>query len=138
MSTNHAVLWLDHTEAHIIHFTVDSSQTEHVRTTSDRPHLHVKSGHAGSGRAPENTRYFEAVTTALHDSREILLMGPGNEKDEFMKYVSKHHRDLSLRIVATLAADHPTDPQLLAFARKYFVKVDGMNGDPVAALRHGD
>jgi len=138
MSTNHVVVWLDHAEAHIIHFTVDSSLAEHVRTTSTRPHLHVKSGHAGSGRAPENARYFEDVTTALQDSKEILLMGPGSEKDEFMKYVAKHHKPLSQRIVATLAADHPTDPQLLAFARKYFVKADEMNIDPVAALRHDD
>ena len=135
MSTNHAVVWMDHVEAHIIHFTVDSSAVEIVLTHSTHPHLHIKAGHVGAGRAPESTAYFEEIVKALDDTHEILLMGPSNEKDEFMKYVAKHHRTTGEKIVATLTADHPTDPQLLAFARKYFAKKDRMNEDPVAALK---
>ena len=31
---------------------------------------------------------------------------------------------------AVVWMDHPTDPQLIALARKYFVKFDKMAGDP--------
>jgi hypothetical protein len=31
--------------------------------------------------------------------------------------------------VGVETVDHPTDPQLLAFAKKYFLKVDNMRGD---------
>jgi stalled ribosome rescue protein Dom34 len=136
MSSHHAVIWLDHVEAHVIHFTVDTAQEEVVKAHSTHPHLHVKAGTLGSGRAPENTRYFEEIIGALHDSIEILLMGPGNEKDEFMKYIAKHHKPVAEKIIAALKDDHPTDPQLLAFARKYFVKSDRMSMDPVEASGH--
>lgn len=136
MSSHHAVVWLDHVEAHVIHFTVDTSEAEVVKTHSTHPHLHVKAGNNGSGHAAESARYFEDVIAALHDSIEILLMGPGNEKNEFMKYLGTHHKPVAQKIVATLTDDHPSDAQLLAFARKYFVKLDRMNMDPVESLRH--
>ena len=138
MSTTHAVVWMDHVEAHVIHFTVDTSEVDVVKTHSTHPHLHVKSGQVGSGRAPENAEYFETIVKALHESKEILLMGPANEKTAFMKYLAKHHRLLSEKIVATINADHPTDPQLLAYARKYFVKSDRMNVDPVETVKRDD
>jgi len=137
MSSHHAVIWLDHVEAHIIHFTVDTAEEEVVKAHSTHPHLHVKAGNIGSGRALENARYFEGIITALRDSIEILLMGPGSEKDEFMKYLGKHHKPVAEKIIAALKSDHPTDPQLLAFARKYFVKLDRMNMDPVEQMRAG-
>ena len=62
-------------------------------------------------------------------------MGPDSAKDEFMKYAEKFNRPISEKIVATLTDEHPTDPQLLAFARKYFVNLDWMNMIPLAALR---
>jgi len=127
---------MDHAQAHIIHFAVDTSSVEIVWTHSKHPHLHIKAGRGGTGRAPESTAYFDEIVKALGDTHEILLMGPSNEKDEFMRYIAKHHFKFSERIVATLTADHPTDPQLLAFARKYFVKMDRMNEDPGAAFRH--
>ena len=136
MLTHHTVVWLDHVEAHVIHFTVDSSQQETVRAHSAHPHLHVKAGHAGNGNIPENVRYFSAIIETLHESIEILLMGPGSEKEEFMKYARRHQRPVAEKIVATITDDHPTDPQLLAFARKYFLRLDKMNMDPIEALRH--
>jgi stalled ribosome rescue protein Dom34 len=136
MTTHHAVIWLDHAEAHIIHFTVNTAEKEVVKTHSTHPHLHVLSGNVGSGRVPVNGRYFEDIINSLHDSIEILLMGPGNEKDEFMKYVKLHHKPVAEKIVATLTDDHPTDLQLLAFARKYFVKLDKINMNPVNGLKH--
>jgi len=134
MLTHHTVVWLDHVEARIIHFTVDSSEEKIVKSTSTHPHLHVKSGHVGGGRSAENTDYFKKILETLHESVEILLMGPGNEKNELMKYAKTHQHLIAEKIVATLTADHPTDPQLLAFAKKYFVARDRMNADPVEAL----
>jgi len=136
ITSHHTVIWLDHVEAHIIHFTVNTADKEVVRTHTAHPHLHVKSGNVGSGRVAENTRYFEDIINALYDSIEILLMGPGTEKNEFMKYVKMHHKQVAENIVATLTDDHPTDLQLLAFARKYFVKLDKINMDPADGSKH--
>jgi stalled ribosome rescue protein Dom34 len=124
MSSNHVVVWLDHAEAHIIHFTRDASEVETVRTHSTHPHLHIKSGVTGSGRAPENAQYFDDVAKVINDSLEILVVGPGFEKFVFVKYLLKHHHDLVDKIISVESIDHPSDGQLLAYARKYFIRAD--------------
>ena len=133
MLSHHSVIWIDHFEAHIIHFDVDSSQQGTVN--AQPTHLHMHSDSAGNHGVADNARFFNKIIDALHDSIEILLMGPDSAKDEFMKYAEKFNRPLSEKIVATLTDEHPTDPQLLAFARKYFVNLDWMNMIPLAALR---
>jgi hypothetical protein len=40
MSTNHVVAWLDHAEAHVIHFTPETSDSKVIKTHSGQPHLH--------------------------------------------------------------------------------------------------
>lgn len=124
MSTNHVVVWLDHAEAHVIHFTRDASETETIKTHSTHRHLHSKSGTIGSGHAAENTQYFNDIADALKGSLEILIVGPGNEKLALLKHLQKHQHDLSEKVFGVETVDHPSSGQLLAYARKYFVKAD--------------
>lgn len=126
MHTQHVVVWLDHTEAHVIHFNRDASEAEHIKS-SGKPHLHVKAGgNGGSGHAAEDKHYLEAVTNAVKDAEAILVVGPGSEKLALVKYMMKHHHTVADKVVAVESSDHPTDGQLLAHARKYFVASDRM------------
>jgi len=51
----------------------------------------------------------------------VLLVGPGVAKNHFVSYLEEHHqKKLANRIVGTEAMDHPSDAQIVAFARKYF------------------
>jgi hypothetical protein len=124
MVTNHVVAWLDHKEAHVIHFTPEASENEVIKTHSTHPHLHTKSGAPGSGHSPESTQYFNDIANALKGSLEILIVGPGNEKLALLKHMQKHQHDLAEKVVSVETVDHPTNGQLLAYARKYFVKAD--------------
>lgn len=124
MSTNHVVAWIDHAEAHIIHFTPESSEKEVIKTQSTHPHLHTKSGIPGSGHAAENASYFNDIANALKGSLEILVVGPGQEKLSFLKHLQKHQHDLAEKVLSVETVDHPSDGQLLAYARKYFAKAD--------------
>jgi len=126
MSFNHVVVWLDHVQAHVIHFNQEASETEHLKTHSTHPHLHGKSGAPGSGHAAENTRYFDDIAAALKNSLEILIIGPGSEKLELMKHLAKHHAQIAEKVLSAESVDHPSDPQILAYARKYFAKADRM------------
>ena len=126
MSFNHVVVWLDHAEAHVIHFNRDASESELLKTHSTHPHLHAKSGHLGSGRAAENAPYFDDIAAAVKDSSEILIIGPGSEKLELMKRLSKHHPQVAEKVLSVESVDHPSDGQILAYARKYFAKADRM------------
>lgn len=127
MSTNHVVVWLDHQEAHVIHFTPHAADDEVIKTHSRHPHIHTKSGAPGSGHAQENTQYFNDIATALKDAREILIVGPGQEKLALLKHFQQHQHDLADKVFSVETVDHPTNGQLLAYAKKYFAKADLMH-----------
>jgi stalled ribosome rescue protein Dom34 len=120
---NHAVVWVDQTEAHVIHFSRDDAETEVVKTTSQ----HQKKGVLGASTAAEDTAYLDEIASALDASKEILIVGPGQEKLTFMRHLNKHHAGTAEKVVSVETVDHPNDGQLLTYARKYFVKADMMN-----------
>lgn len=126
MSLNHVVVWIDHVVAHIQHFDADTSVLKDVISHSMQPHLHIKSGIIGSGRSSENIAYFDEVAAALSSARAILIVGPASEKYEFQKHLIKAHPPIAKMIVAVETVDHPTDGQMLHYARKYFTHADRM------------
>lgn len=123
MSTNHVVAWIDHAQAHIIHFNPESTSTEVVKAHSMH---HAKAGVDGAGGTRERALYFDEVADALGDSREILIVGPGQEKLALMKHLLAHRQAVAQRVVGLESADHPSDAQLVKHARSYFLKVDWM------------
>lgn len=126
MSFNHVVVWIDHAEAHLIHFTPDAAESDIIKTASTHPHLHTKSGKPGSGHAAESRHYFDDVAAGLKGAQEILIVGPGSEKAELLKHLHKHHAELADKVFSVETVDHPSDGQLLAYARKYFLRADRM------------
>lgn len=126
MPFNHVVVWLDHTEAHIIHFNRDTAEFTVIKTGEVTPRLHIKSGIPGSGRTAENSAYLNDIAGSVKDAQEILIVGPGLEKMSFIKHLQKQHRDTADKVVGVETVDHPSNGQLLAYAKKYFYKVDMM------------
>ena len=120
---NHAVVWLDQAEAHVIHFSRDAAESDVIKTTSQ----HKKDGVVGNNRAEESTTYMDEVAAAITGSKEILIVGPGMEKMSFIRHLNKNHADIADKVVSVETVDHPNDGQLLAYARKYFVKADMTN-----------
>jgi hypothetical protein len=57
---------------------------------------------------------------AISDAGEILIIGPGSTRVELAKYLREQHSDIGERIVAVEAADHPSDREIVAYAKKYF------------------
>ncbi len=129
MSFNHAIVWIDHREAHVIQFNAEASETEVIKTRSKHPHLHHHQGTLGSGRTATDPAYLHAVAEGVAGAKEVVVVGPGSAKLEFIKHVHHHDPQVAETIVGVETVDHPTDPQLLAYARRYFLKVDGMKGD---------
>ena len=123
MSFNHAIVWLDQTEAHVIHFSRDASESEVIKTTSQ----HKKDGVVGNNRAVESTDYLDEVAAALNPSDQILIVGPGQEKLTFIKHLTKSHAAIADKVVSVETVDHPNDGQLIEYARKYFVKSNMSN-----------
>lgn len=131
MSLDHAIVWIDHHQAHVIHFNAEASEQVAIKTHSTHPHLHHKSGSSGSGHAATSAKYLHEVIEAVSDAAEILIVGPGKAKLELMRHAHAHDPKVEAKVVGVETVDHPTDKQLLAHARAYFVRIDNLNGRAV-------
>jgi len=130
MALFHAVVWLDHAQAHVIHFNREEHHEQMVHSKGGAQRRHHHTNAIGSGRAAPDHGYFEAIVAALSDAQEVLVTGPASAKNEFVSHVEAHAKALRPRIVAVEALDHPSDKQLLAHARDYFERTDRMRGIP--------
>jgi len=120
----HAVLWLDHHEARIVHFNAYDSDSEHIRPADPPRHLHVKAGSPSGTHITDEPQFYRDIAAALAGAHEILLAGPSTAKTEFLKYLHKHAASAARHIVGVETLDHLTDNQLLAEARKFFMRAD--------------
>ncbi|TJW41353.1 MAG: translational machinery protein [Mesorhizobium sp.] len=126
MLTRHAVAWLDHREAKVFFFDRDEAESVRLATALTHRQTHNKAGTMGGKRAQEDQSFYHDVVGALQPAREWLIVGPGSAKDELVKHIRSHHPQLKDRIVGIEPADHPTEAQIVAHARKFFRAADRM------------
>jgi stalled ribosome rescue protein Dom34 len=122
----HAVLWIDHHEARIIHFNADEAEEKLVHPAHPPRHLHVKAGSASGTHVTDEPQFYRDVADAVADAHEILVAGPSTAKTEFLKYLHKHASQLVARVTGIETLDRLTDGQLVAEARRFFAKEDRM------------
>lgn len=127
MSLVHAVVWIDHHEAHVIQYNAEASESELIKTNSKHSH-HQKAGVSDSSHIGADQGYLHEVIDAVSGAGEILIVGPGSAKLELFKHAHNHDAKISAKIVGIETVDHPTDGQLLAYAKKYFHRIDNMRG----------
>ncbi len=121
----HAVVWIDHSRARIFHFNVEEADKSVIRpdhAVRDIHHGQKRTGHL----VAEDRDFFDAVASAIADAGAILILGPANEKDAFAKYLAEKHPAIRTHVEGVESADHPTDGELLDFARRYVKAADRM------------
>jgi len=123
----HAIAWIDHREAKIFHFNAEEVERESVRAHGAGRHVQHKANVTGAGHKGIDRSYFADVATALDHTGAILLAGPGNAKLEFRHYLEQEHPHLLARVSGVEPLDHPTEPQLVALARRFFRADDRMH-----------
>ena len=123
----HAVVWIDHRQARIIHFNADKVDETVVRPHNPARQVHHKANSIGSGHAAEDQDFLHRTTAATASTHAVLITGPANAKTELVKHISQHDPALSKLIVGVEALDHPSDGELLDFARHYFRAQDLMS-----------
>jgi stalled ribosome rescue protein Dom34 len=116
----HAVVWIDHTQARIFHIGLTGDDEISLHPHLPTRHLHHKANSIGSGHAPPDKEFLAQVMSALSDAGEILIIGPAGAKTELAKYIREHHPEIGKRIVAVEPADHPTDREIVAYAKHHF------------------
>lgn len=124
MSTFHAVVFVDHQHAQVLQF-----DAEHVRAEKIKAHTHHTKQHGSAVRSEHE--FFGHVCDALQGIAEVLVTGPRTGIADFRHYAQKHRPEAARQIVGYETLDHPSDRQLVALARQYFLRHDRMAGTPV-------
>jgi stalled ribosome rescue protein Dom34 len=122
----HAVIWIDHHEAHVFHFNAADADETVVHATHSPRHLHSKAGSASGTHVTAEPECYRDVAAAVADSHAILIAGPSSAKTEFVKYLHQHAPGIFDRVGGIETLDRVTDHQLVAEARRYFSIADRM------------
>ena len=123
MSPSHAVVWTDHQSAQVLQF-----DAEHVQAQKIRTHTHHTAQHGSAVRSEHE--FFGEICDVLDGIVEVLVTGSHTAIADFRHYAEKHRPHTAVRIVGYEVVDHPSNNQLIALARKYFLKHDRMTGTP--------
>lgn len=132
---NHAVIWIDHHDAHVIFFDAEEMDERIIHAPPTAGHIHSKAGSPSGTHTRPNSAFFEEVAEALLPARAVLVIGPSEAKTEFVAYLDHNKHPLHHNIVDVRAAQRMTDKQIVAEARRYFKAADRLN--PVFDLTAG-
>jgi hypothetical protein len=123
MTLFHAVVWIDHQSAQVLQFDAD-----HVVSGKVKTHTHHTAQHGSAVRSEHE--FFAHVCEAFDGVNEILVVGPKTGIAAFEHYATKHRPEAARRIKGYEVVDHPSENQLIAMARQWFLKHDRMDGVP--------
>lgn len=129
----HVCVWLDHSNAKLFQITAHDTVVDHVEDSRPPHHIHRSADHLGHGKVHTDPRMMAEIGERLHDAKAILLAGPGQAKLDLRSYLETHSPAVAGRIWGVEPSDHPTDPQIVAWARHWFKAQDGMHPSSVQA-----
>jgi len=127
----HAIVWIDHQQAKVFHIGLSGADQIDLHPHLQTRHIHHKANSIGSGHVHEDEELMQGVADAVSDAGEILIIGPAGAKTELAKYLREHRPEIGERIVGVEAADHPSDREIVAYARKHF-KIGTLRAAPSA------
>lgn len=124
MIRSHAIVWLDHQHAQILHF-----DDEKVLSDKKLKAHSVPTKQHGSTVRTEH-EFFGEVCDALEGIPEVLAVGSHTAVADLEHYAKKHRPHTARHIAAYQVVDHPSEKQLVALGREFFLKYDRMGGKP--------
>jgi stalled ribosome rescue protein Dom34 len=125
------VLWIDHREAVFAALTDDTEELTRILSGMEQ-HIRYSAFEGGAEDKRDRrfeghlNQYYDKVIASVREARSVLIIGPGEAKNE----VEKRLRDegLDKTIIGVEAADKMTDPQIAALARQRFQEFRRRNG----------
>jgi stalled ribosome rescue protein Dom34 len=123
----HMCVWIDHREARVFSIEHDDAGLTVIADNGPIHHIHRKADHVGLGTEPTDPSFLSDVAKALAAAKAILICGPGKARTELAGYLNEHASATAKRVWGIEPMDHPTDPEIIAAARKYFRAADRMH-----------
>jgi hypothetical protein len=120
-------LWIDHREATVVFVTGDGEETKKVTSDMEK-RVRFSGGAALSSEedirdnkfSGHLNKYYDKVIACIGGAESILILGPGEAKQELEKRLER--TELSGRVVGVETADKMTDRQIAAKVRQRFEK----------------
>jgi stalled ribosome rescue protein Dom34 len=120
MSYRDAAVWIDHQKAHI--FRVEAEVfAESIIRAPEHIARHPRREAQAHNHPDDEQHFFSAIAHSLSGSKDVLIVGPSIAKLHFRDYLLAHASTLKLSVVGVETVDHPTDNQLAAYVRQYFL-----------------
>ncbi|HVJ44088.1 MAG TPA: hypothetical protein VM639_21475 [Dongiaceae bacterium] len=128
MSTHyHAILWIDHHEARVIHFNATEADEKLIHPSHPPRHLHAKVGSASGTHQHGDKSFFHDVANELRAAHLFLVVGPSTAKNEFVTYLEGNDRELLAKLDSVKAMQQVSDNELVAAGRRHFKASDRMH-----------
>jgi stalled ribosome rescue protein Dom34 len=119
MSPSRVAVHIDHHKAEVLSLDADNVQIQKIKA-----HEHFTRQHGSEVRTEHE--FFADVCKALAAGTDVLVVGSHTAQADFRHYVDKHQVGLAKNIVGWQTVDHPTEGQLLALVREFFIQHDDM------------
>lgn len=120
MSPRHVAVWIDHKEAHIFHVDAETFSSSKVKAPTHHLHKHPKGAEGAKDHPDDAKRFFHEVVRQLEGADAVLVVGPSTAKLHLLRHLHEHARGLAPKVIGVETVDHPSDGQLVAYARRYF------------------
>jgi stalled ribosome rescue protein Dom34 len=120
MPVQHVVVWIDHKEARVFHVEPKSFDEATLVAPHRHVHRHPKGPTEERHHPDDQHHFFRDVAKSLEEAEQILILGPSTAKLQLLTYLHANDKALVTKIVGVETVDHPTDKQIVAYARKYF------------------
>jgi stalled ribosome rescue protein Dom34 len=96
-----------------------------MKVHNDHHHFHRNSDSLGSRRERDRT-YFAAVADALGEIPEILILGPGTARTEFVSWLEEHRPTQVKHVLGNQACGDVADEAVMERAHSFFRAADRM------------
>ena len=118
MTAPHCAVWIDDYEARIFNFDGGPVEWKDVR-----PAKHVdRHIHRDVEKHADEATFFHEVAGALREAGRVLVLGPSTAKLGLLRHFHTHDKDVDAKVIGVETVDHPTNPQLVAYAETYFAR----------------
>ena len=110
-------VWVDRTHAKVFNFSPEKLTHKQFAAHTQNHHTHAEDQ---VEHQKQELHFFKEFTPELSIAEELLILGPGVAKHHFNTFLTEHYPALAKKVVGCESVDHPTDPQIIALARKFF------------------
>lgn len=116
-------IFMDHTNAHLIEYTIDGVQNKQMKSDFTQQDKHDSMQHgehtANNKEHQKQTLFYNDIADVIEQYNHVLLFGPTDAKTELLNSIKDNHKFENIHIV-TETTDKMTAPQMNAYVLNYF------------------